>query len=83
MGFTLFNLISLKQTAYVTKLFIGESTRLVLDLLDTEAQLFADVLKKLAIFTGKHLWRSAFFNKIAGLRSHNFFRRDSNTGVFL
>ena len=27
-----------------------------------------DVLKNFAKFTGKHLWQSAFFNKVAGLR---------------
>ena len=30
------------------------------------------VLKNFAKFTGKHLWQSLFFNKVAGLRHRSF-----------
>ena len=39
--------------------------------------------RNFARFTGKHLWQSLFFNKVAGLRSENLSKRDSGTGVFL
>ena len=41
------------------------------------------VFRNFARFTGKHLWQSLFFNKVAGLRSENLSKRDSGTGVFL
>ena len=41
------------------------------------------VLKNFASFTGKHLSSSLFLNKVAGLGLQLYFKRDSNTGVFL
>ena len=41
------------------------------------------VLKYFAKFTGKHLYWSLFFNKVAGIRPATLLKRDSNTGVFL
>ena len=34
-------------------------------------------------FTGKYLFQSLFFNKVAGLRPTTLLKRDSGTGVFL
>ena len=42
-----------------------------------------DVLKNFAKFTRKHLCRSLFFNKVAGLRPATLLKRDSGTVVFL
>ena len=39
------------------------------------------LLKNFAIFTGKHLRWSIFFNKDAGLQACNLIKRDSSTGV--
>ena len=39
------------------------------------------VLKNFAKFTGKHLCRSLFFNKVAGLRLKE--KKDSDVGVSL
>ena len=39
------------------------------------------VLKSFAKFTGKHLYQSLFFNKVAGLQF--YLKRDSRTGVLL
>ena len=44
---------------------------------------FEKVLKILAIFTGKHLCWSLFFNNVAGLMPGTLLRRDSNAGVYL
>ena len=41
------------------------------------------VLKKFAIFTGRHLMLESLFNEVAGLKASNFIRRDSNSNVFL
>ena len=38
------------------------------------------VLRNFAKFTGKHLFQSLFFNKVAGL---TLLKRDSGTGAFL
>ena len=39
------------------------------------------VLRNFAKFTGKHLYQSLFFSKVAGLQL--YLKRDSGTGVFL
>ena len=39
------------------------------------------VLKNFTKLTGKHLWQSLFFNKVAGLIPATFFKRGSGTGV--
>ena len=41
------------------------------------------VLKNLAKFIGKHLRQSLFSNKVAGLDLQLYYKRDSDTGVFL
>ena len=41
------------------------------------------VLKIFAKFTGKHLFQSLLFNKLADLRPVTLLKRDSSTGVFL
>ena len=40
------------------------------------------VLKNFAKFTGKHLWQSFFFNKVAGLRPSNFIKKETLPQVF-
>ena len=39
------------------------------------------VLKNLAKFTGKHLWQSLSFSKVAGVKS-NFIKKETLTAVF-
>ena len=41
------------------------------------------VLKRFAKFTGKHLWQSVFFDKVAGPRPETLLKRDSAKSVFL
>ena len=41
-----------------------------------------DVLKNLAIFTGKHLCWSLFLIKLEAFRSRKLLKRDRNTGFF-
>ena len=41
------------------------------------------VLKDFAKFTGKHLWQSLFFNKVAALRPVTLLKNVSGTGAFL
>ena len=41
------------------------------------------VLRNFAKFTGKHLCKSLFFNKITGIRAANLLKRYSGNGVFL
>ena len=41
------------------------------------------ILKNFAIFTGKHLWWTLFFNRVAGLKTCSCIKRASNKGVFL
>ena len=41
------------------------------------------VLRNSVKFTGKHLSRSIFFNKVAGLSPATLLKRDSGTGIFL
>ena len=40
------------------------------------------VLKNFAIFTGKHLCWSFFFNKVAGLQGNNFIKKETPTQAF-
>ena len=40
------------------------------------------VLRNFTKFTGKHLCQSLFYNKVAGLLQL-YYKRDSDTGVFL
>ena len=40
------------------------------------------VLRNFAKFTGKHLFQSLFFNKLAGLRPETFFKKESLAQVF-
>ena len=40
------------------------------------------ILKNFAIFTGKHLRWTLFFNRVAGLKTCNCIKRDSNKDVF-
>ena len=40
------------------------------------------VLENFEVFTGKHLCRSLFFNKVADLRSSTSIKRDSDMGFF-
>ena len=40
------------------------------------------VLKNFVNFKGKHLCRSLFFKKVAGLRLATLLKKDSDTGVF-
>ena len=47
----------------------------------SQIQLIA--LKNLAVFTGKSLCWSPFFNKVVVLRSATLLKRETNTGVFL
>ena len=42
-----------------------------------------DGLKNFAKFTGKHLCRSLFFDKVAGLKPVTLLKRDCSTCVFL
>ena len=41
-----------------------------------------DALKNFAKFTGKHLWRSLVFNKIAGMRPVALLNKETSTQVF-
>ena len=41
-----------------------------------------EVLKNLAKFTGKHLCRSLFLNKVAGLRSVTLLKKETPIQVF-
>ena len=41
------------------------------------------VLKNFAIFTGKHLYRSLFFIKVAGLRPATFLKKDWHRGFLV
>ena len=43
-----------------------------------------DVLRNFAKFTGKHLCKSLFYNKVAGLRTDawNFIKQETKTQVF-
>ena len=41
------------------------------------------VLKNFAKFTGKHVYRSVFFNKVAGQRATILLKKKLGTGVFL
>ena len=41
------------------------------------------VLRKFEKFTGKHLCKSFFLNKVIGLRPATLLKRDSGAGVFL
>ena len=48
----------------------------------SEAFYTKDALKKIAKFIRKQLFRSLFFNKVAGLKPVTLLKRDSDTGVF-
>ena len=41
------------------------------------------VLRNFAKFTGKHLYQRLFFNKVTGLRPQIYFKKVSDTGIFL
>ena len=58
------------------KTFISRSSRL-------EVLRKKGVLRNFTKFTGKHLCKSPFFNRVAGPRSATLLKRDSGTGVFL
>ena len=42
-----------------------------------------DVLKNFRNFMGKHFLMKPFFNEVAFLRTCNFIKEDSDTGVFV
>ena len=41
-----------------------------------------DILRNVPKFTGKHLCQSLFFNKVAGLRSATFVKKETLAQVF-
>ena len=76
---TIFNTLNSLNPSFMKEIFSLRKT--------TEAvvrRIYRKIYRKTpATFTGKHLWQSLFFNKVAGLMPATLLKKDFGTGVFL
>ena len=72
---TIFNTLNSLNPSFMKEIFSLRKT--------TEAVVRRIYRKTPATFTGKHLWQSLFFNKVAGLMPATLLKKDFGTGVFL